>query len=264
MSSLHAALTDLRSEWTARGWDNPASHALRNEFVKEVDALLAEHAPTSEPTLTEDEVRSLEGPAEVIEPVRALVEKHGSPVSAAEAKVAALRQQVDDLRAEQEAQAAEINRLTADWDVEHARAEAAEQTVATQAQVIKQVRAEADRCDVEKNHYGETGYALTSRLRDILDAAPTPPAQAEWPTRPCCPSIIAGPHHDDCPEDTPPAEAERCPEHRNDNFACAKHCAPSATDAHAWDPETPCPCGRPDTCPATPPTTDAEEARTDD
>lgn len=252
---------------------------------------------------------------------------HAAQAEAAEAEISALRQQVDDLRAERDR---EDVRLHAEWHRAEVRAEAAEQTVAAQAQVIERTINER-LAAYQGLPYLPTLIEFRNAIRVALDAAPTPPADrgevgtgagegatgqdtgTAWVTRSTdCPEAPAQAH---LPAPTPPAETEGlavvddatdpCPapgyadRHTavgagaiTSPYSC-HGCgalftipappagpegiplspggfitgwtdnAPPTTDTHTWDPETPCPCGRPDTCPATPPTTDAEEARTD-
>lgn len=133
-----------------------------------------------------------------------------------------------------------------------------------QAQVIERVRALGDKT---AEWYPTNRRRITvDELRAALDAAPTPPTEAKgcghtFPDGTAC-SLSAEAH-------AMPGMAHHCIPPTTDEEARLKFLdeaeadlfpTPTATGAHAWDPETPCPCGRPDTCPATPPTTDAEES----
>ncbi|MEV5001966.1 hypothetical protein [Nocardioides sp. LML1-1-1.1] len=99
-----------------------------------------------------------------------------------EAENATLRQQVDDLRA----RLSHVGRVATE---RLARAEAAEQTVAAQAQVIKRVRALPQRILIAVDPLGsgaEVRMACVALLRAALDAAPTPPADARRYDCPDC------------------------------------------------------------------------------
>ena len=81
VEGLHDALTKLAEQYEEQARQEDYGGELWSTTAAALRALLAEHAPTSEPTRTEDE-------------------RDVATWDAAEAKIAALRHQVDDLKAE--------------------------------------------------------------------------------------------------------------------------------------------------------------------